>query len=290
MQVSVTTATGTSANTPADDFRYTAVGKPTVTDLTPNAGPAAAGTTVAITGTNFTSDATVKFGTKAATDVVVNSLTKITYKAPAGTAGSVVDVLVTTTAGTSDNTAADNYTYGAPTVTAVSPTHGPAAGGTTVVITGTSFTADAKVYFGSTVVASSDVTVNSSTKITVVSPAGTAGETVQVKVTTDAGSSPDTAADDFTYDAKTPVIDSISPSAGDPDGGETVTIKGSGFGNDEDEVRVLFGSVEAEVEDVNSTGTQLKVEAPAGTDGTVVDVRVITDMGTSPNTQADDYA
>ncbi|MCE5252912.1 MAG: hypothetical protein LLG45_01685, partial [Actinomycetia bacterium] len=47
---------------------------------------------------------------------------------------------------------------------------------------------------------------------------------------------------------------------------------------------------EAEVEDVNSTGTQLKVEAPAGTDGTVVDVRVITDMGTSPNTQADDYA
>ena len=286
VQVSVTTGAGTSANTAADNFTYG--GGPTVTDLDPNAGPAAGNNTVTITGTNFTADSTVKFGTKAATSVVVVSATKITVKAPSGTTGTVVDVLVTTPAGTSANTAADNYTYGTPTVTSIAPTHGPADGGTTVVITGTNFTADSKVFFGATQVSSTKITVNGATKITVTSPAGTAGNVVQVKVTTDAGSSPNTADDDYTYDPNSPVITSMSKNAGVAGGGNSIYIYGTGFGTDEDAVTVMFGSKTAVV--ISATNTTLRVTVPSGAAGSTVDVRVTTDQGTSPNTQADDYA
>jgi hypothetical protein len=51
-----------------------------------------------------------------------------------------VDVRVTTTGGTSAAVAGDRFTYvAAPAVTSISPTSGPAAGGTSVTITGTGF-------------------------------------------------------------------------------------------------------------------------------------------------------
>ena len=58
-------------------------------------------------------------------------------------------VTVSTPGGTSATSAADEYTYiPAPTVTKVSPTSGPAAGGTTVTITGTNLTGASEVKFG----------------------------------------------------------------------------------------------------------------------------------------------
>ena len=73
----------------------------------------------------------------------------------------------------------------APTVTGLSPTSGPAAGGTLVTITGTSFTGATAVDFGTT--AATNVTVVNDTTITADSPAGTG--TVDVTVTTPAGTS-----------------------------------------------------------------------------------------------------
>ena len=73
---------------------------PTVKKSKPKSGPAAGGTVVTITGTNFTAPATVRFGATAATEATVNSATTITAVAPAGTAGTV-DLTVTTSAGTS---------------------------------------------------------------------------------------------------------------------------------------------------------------------------------------------
>ncbi len=55
MDVTVTTAGGTSATSPADQFTY--VGTPTVTGIAPPSGPTAGGTVVSITGTNFTAAA-----------------------------------------------------------------------------------------------------------------------------------------------------------------------------------------------------------------------------------------
>ena len=141
----------------------------------------------------------VKFGTNAATGVVVNSATSVTATSPAGT--GTVDVTVTTANGTSATSAADHFTYvapAAPTITAVSPTSGPAAGGTSVTITGTGLTGATAVKFGTN--AATGVVVNSATSVTATSPAGTG--TVDVTVTTANGTSATSAADHFTYVAQ----------------------------------------------------------------------------------------
>jgi len=83
-----------------------------------------------------------------------------------------------------------------PTVTHVAPKKGPLAGGTTVTIKGTNFTASATVDFGAS--PALEVTVNSSGTITAVSPPGTAG-TVDITVTTAAGTSAVTKKDHFKY-------------------------------------------------------------------------------------------
>ena len=91
--------------------------------------------------------------------------TTITATSPAGT--STVDVTVTTPGGTSATSPADQFTYTAavaPTVTGLSPTSGPEAGGTLVTITGTGFTGATAVDFGTT--AATGVTVVDDTTIT----------------------------------------------------------------------------------------------------------------------------
>jgi hypothetical protein len=82
-----------------------------------------------------------------------------------------------------------------PTVIAISPVTGPTAGGETVTITGTGFTAATGVNFGT--VAATALTITSDTQLTVSSPAGTG--MVNVTVTTLAGTSAVSAADQFTY-------------------------------------------------------------------------------------------
>ncbi len=173
---------------------------PTVTGVSPNSGPAAAGTVVTISGTNFTGATAVRFGGSAAS-FTVNSATSITATAPSGSAGTV-DVTVTSANGTSAATSADHFTYvAAPTVTAVNPASGSSAGGTSVTITGTSFTGATAVSFGGT--SASAFSVNSATSITATSPAGSLGA-VNITVTTAAGTSTTSPSDSFTYIATVP--------------------------------------------------------------------------------------
>ena len=87
----------------------------------------------------------------------------------------------------------------APAVTAISPTSGRKAGGTSVMITGTGFTGATAVAFGAT--AAKSFTVNSDTSITAVSPKEVSG-TVSVRVTTPEGTSATGLADEFTYTTK----------------------------------------------------------------------------------------
>ncbi len=136
----------------------------------------------------------VDFGTIAATNLTVVSDTKLTADSPAGS--GVVDVTVTTPGGTSATSAADHFSYIAtPAVTGLSPTSGPAAGGTLVTITGTGFTGASVVDFGT--IAATNLTVVSDTKITADSPAGSG--VVDVTVTTPGGTSATSSADHFTY-------------------------------------------------------------------------------------------
>ncbi|PYP89132.1 MAG: hypothetical protein DMF61_03970 [Blastocatellia bacterium AA13] len=179
---------------------------PTVSAAAPNSGPIAGGASVTITGTNFSTGATVKFGGAAATNVNVSGSTSITATTPSHAAGPV-DVVVTTPGGT--GTLTSGYTYvapsgPAPTVTAASPSSGPTNGGTAITLTGTNFASGATVTIGGT--AATNVAVTNATTITATTPAHTAGAVNVVVTNTDGQSG--TLTNGFTYNA-------IAPGAGD---------------------------------------------------------------------------
>jgi uncharacterized protein YhjY with autotransporter beta-barrel domain len=111
-----------------------------------------------------------------------------------------------------------------PTVTGLSPAVGTTAGGTSVTITGTNFTGVTAVTFGAT---AASFTANSATQITATSPPQAAG-TVNVRVTTPAGTSATAAANQFTFDTPpaAPVV--VAPANGAVIGSSTPTYAGTG--------------------------------------------------------------
>jgi hypothetical protein len=84
---------------------------PVVTRVNPNTG--AEGITVEIDGLRFTGVTQVEFGGTPATDFTFINDTEILAEVPAGT--GTVDVVVTTTGGTSAISLADQFTYSVPT-------------------------------------------------------------------------------------------------------------------------------------------------------------------------------
>jgi len=201
---------------------YTYIGgaaKPTVTAISTNAGPTAGGTAVTITGTNFIYGAAVTFGGTAATGIVVVSPTTLTCTTPAHAVG-LVGVIVTCSGSASD--AANIFSYGT-TVTGITPSTGPAGGGTTVTITGANYVSGATVTIGGN--SCTGVIVDSSTRIRATTPSGTAGAQ-SVVVTTSGGSG--TLTGGFTYIAA-PTVTSVSPNSGTTAGGLIVTIRGTNF-------------------------------------------------------------
>jgi len=275
VDVVVTNATGPSSIAAAS--RYTYFAPPTVTAIAPTSGPTAGGTSVILTGTNFAGATSVLFD-GIATTFTVNSATQITATSPSHAAGAI-NIQVGTPGGTSAAAQANQFTYAAaPTVTAVSPTTGPTAGGTTVVVTGTNLSGATAVSFGGA--AATGFTVNSATQITATAPAGTG--TVDIRVTTSGGTSATSAADQYTYVAA-PTVTSISPTSGPTSGGTTVVITGTRFSG---ATAVTFGGTAATGFTVDSA-TQITATAPAGT-GTV-NIRVTTAGGTSATSAADQY-
>jgi hypothetical protein len=86
------------------------VPKPMVTGLNPASGSTAGGDSVAISGSGFTGASAVNFGAAAAT-FSADSDTQITATSPAVADAGAVDVTVTTPAGTSPTSTADQFTY-----------------------------------------------------------------------------------------------------------------------------------------------------------------------------------
>ncbi len=281
VNVTVVGPNGTSATSSADQFTFEAA--PAVTSVSPLAGPLAGGKTVTITGTGFIGATAVDFGTAAASNVTVNSAgTQITATSPPESAATV-NVTVIAPGGVQTTSTADQFTYmAAPTVTIVSPTAGPLAGGTTVTISGTGFTGATAVDFGT--VAASNVVINpAGTQITATSPQESAA-TVNVTVVGPGGTSATTTADQFTY-TPAPTVTGVSPVAGPLAGGETVTITGTGFTG---ATAVDFGTVAASNVTVNLTGTQITATSPQESAATV-DLTVIGPGGTSTTSAADHF-
>jgi PKD repeat protein len=98
------TATGTGA--------YTYITPPpTVTGISPSIGTILGGTSVTVTGTDFTGATAVTFGATTAPSFTVDSATQITVTSPAGSSPGPVDVTVTTPSGTSATSPADIFRY-----------------------------------------------------------------------------------------------------------------------------------------------------------------------------------
>ena len=109
VDITVTTAGGTSATSAADQFTF--VSEPTLQSLSATQGPAMGGTTVTITGADLAGgNVVVEFGANPAT-ILSNNGTQIVAVSPAGAAGPV-DVTVVTAGGTTPiNRPADQFTY-----------------------------------------------------------------------------------------------------------------------------------------------------------------------------------
>ncbi len=217
VQVTVETAGGTSATSPADEYSYIPASQPSVTRIEPTEGPTAGGTAVTIIGTNLTGVTKVTFAGVSATHDVEEGPSRLIVDSPAGS--GMVDVAVTTAEGTSAPTPADRFSYDVqPIVTGLSVSEGPAGGGTEVTITGTGFTKNSTVIFGST--PAEKVTYNSATSLTAIAPPGVG--TTDVIVSTPGGSSAPSEAGKYTFDqtawtAETPPTETLpAPAAVGP--------------------------------------------------------------------------
>jgi cyclophilin family peptidyl-prolyl cis-trans isomerase len=241
-----------------------------------------------LTGTNITSSyggGTLTLSGVADVATYQTVLDGLTYSDTAASLQSGNrSITVTVNDGTATSQAATatvsfSQTQAAPAVTAITPTSGPAAGGTAVTVTGTGFNGATAVDFGNA--AATALTVNSATQVTATSPAGSG--TVDVTVTAPGGTSPTLSADQFTY-LPAPAVSAIDPTSGPTSGGTQVTVSGTSFTG---ATAVDFGSLAASSFSVDSD-TQVTATSPAASAGTV-DVTVTTPDGTSPGLSADQF-
>jgi alpha-tubulin suppressor-like RCC1 family protein len=171
------------------------------------------------------------------------------------------------------------YSEPLPSVTALSATVGGVDGGTPVTIAGVNFEGVTAVDFGAN---AASFTVDSPTSITAVAPAGALG-TVNVTVTTPAGTSPVVPADRFTY-VPSPTVTKLSTKSGPGGGATTVTITGENLAEVE---AVAFGANAASEFRVNSS-TSITAVSPAGAG--VVNVTVTSPAGTSAIAKHDEFS
>jgi hypothetical protein len=221
VNVRVTTPEGISPITPADEYSYRS--EPAqISAVSPGRGPAAGGTVVGISGSEFYGVTGVKFGDAPATSFTVNSLGtlksggSITAVAPPMTVEKVV-ISLETTFGPSEPvycvrrgdparcSVRDYYKYMEPTITNVTPSSGPLAGGTSVTFTGTGFgLGETETHFTIDKIPATAVDCTSITTCTAVTPAGKkAGLTASVLISVSSnepGHSKKSSAAEFHYE------------------------------------------------------------------------------------------
>ncbi|MQA00952.1 MAG: hypothetical protein GEU80_16825 [Dehalococcoidia bacterium] len=268
----VVTNTDTQSGSRSDAFTYEPAAAPAVTSVSPDRGSTGGGTIVTIRGTGFASGATVRFGNNAATNVDVESATRIIAVTPSRGSTGAVDVRVTNSDGQNGqrNNAFTYITAPAPVINSLSPDEGPRLGGQVVTITGSNFLSGAVVAFGGA--NATTVNVRSASRIEVVVPSRSRTGDVSVRVTNPDGKSHQRS-NFYTY-LGAPGIDSVSPAIGTTGGDTLVTIRGTNFSEG---MTVRFGGTRGtDVDVVNRT--TLTVRTPEHNAGRV-DVRIESSAG-----------
>jgi hypothetical protein len=143
---------------------------PTVSVVSPSSGSTQGGVSTTITGTNLATVNSVSIDGTAGT-IITRTQTYITFSSPAGSVG-VKDIAVATYG--HNVTFANSYTYlPLPTITALSVTSGPIAGGTVTIISGTNLSSNLSATLGGLGVASKSS--NTATSLTITTPPGSVG-------------------------------------------------------------------------------------------------------------------
>ena len=140
----VNTPVAQSVQTTSDVYTYAEL--PVISEISPSSGYLAGGYQVTISGINFTSSPTVKFGTLDGTNISVSGTTSITVTVPAGSTLGAVTVVVTCNGLTSipATVGSNQFTYLAnpvPAISNISPQYIPhTLDLITLTVTGTNFT------------------------------------------------------------------------------------------------------------------------------------------------------
>ncbi|MFC8190530.1 IPT/TIG domain-containing protein [Cellulomonas sp. NPDC057328] len=231
---------------------------PRVDALTPATGGTAGGDVVTITGSGLATATGVDVGgTVVAVDRADPDGTTVELRTPAHAPG-VVDVTVLLDG--SDATLADAYTYddggggsgGEGAVRGVTPTTGPAAGGTYVTLTGTGLAGVTDVTFGGTSAVVLDVAVDGSS-VRVEAPLGPPGATVDLVVVLPGQDVVLPGAYTYVPDGTGTAVTGLAP-ATLPTSGGTITVTGSRLHG---ATGVTVGGVEAADVRVAADGTSV---------------------------------
>ena len=243
-KISVTAAGVTAVSTAT----FTVVAAPTITSFTPTSG--AIGSTVTITGTNFTGASAVIFNTTNATTFTVASATSITAVVPTGATTGKISI---TAAGVTAVSSGAFTVIAAPAITSFTPPSGSV--GTSVTITGANLASATSVKFNGTT-----ATPTSDTATTIVVPVPTGATTGTISVTTTGGTA--TSSTSFTV-VLAPTISSFTPPSGPV--GTSVTITGANLAS---ATAVKFNGTTATP--TSDTATTIVVPVPTGaTTGTI---------------------
>ncbi|MHB8438754.1 MAG: IPT/TIG domain-containing protein [Acidimicrobiales bacterium] len=103
--------TGSASQGAGSGTANSATNTPAVLSISPSSGPPVGGTWVTVTGSDFADVTAVDFGTRPAATFVVLSVDELRALAPAQSAGTTVDLTVTSDSYSSALTPADRYSY-----------------------------------------------------------------------------------------------------------------------------------------------------------------------------------
>jgi len=209
--VTVITPTGTS-----NVVKAFTVATPTITRFTAASG--GPGTTVTLTGTNFTTATDVKLNGMRVPGFRVVSATSIIFGVPTGSTTGFIQVVTPTATATSATTFAVTAAVVTPTITGITASGGT---GSTVTITGTNLAGATAVTING---AAAPFTMISATQILAAVPAGATG-TGKITVTVPAGTA--TSTGNFAYSGVTTAPLATSLSVTTASAGTTITVTGS---------------------------------------------------------------
>ena len=254
---------------------------PTITAISPNTDLITGGKLVIIDGTNLNQNAKVFFGDIEVPLNLYYSALKVRVKAPATTVPGPVNVRIVNPDGQAA-TMLNGFTYEplplapAPTITNISPNTDLITGGKLVIIDGTNFNQNAKVFFGDI-----EVPINlyySALKVRVKAPATTVPGPINVRIVNPDGQEA-TFLNGFTYEAlppkPAPTITKISPNSDLIVGGALAIIDGT---NIDQNAKIFFGDVEVPI-NLYYSALKVRVRVPATTAPGAVDITIRNEDG-----------